>query len=74
MWASSYSGTGPCGIVNNGGSLTAQGAKYTATYAYDNLDRLTTGPAGSSHTYGDAAHLHAVTSTSGDYNATYDDV
>ncbi|HEX6800132.1 MAG TPA: hypothetical protein VF116_20640, partial [Ktedonobacterales bacterium] len=71
-WASSYSGTGPCGLVNNGGSLTAQGAKYTATYSYDTLDRLLSGPAGSSYSYGDSAHLHAATSTSGGYSATYD--
>ena len=35
-------------------------ANYTQTFAYDTLDRLTSGPLGS-YTYGDAAHLHAVT-------------
>ncbi len=36
-------------------------ANYTQTFAYDTLDRLTSGPLGS-YTYGDSAHLHAVTS------------
>ncbi|MGH2485684.1 MAG: RHS repeat-associated core domain-containing protein, partial [Ktedonobacterales bacterium] len=44
---------------------------YTSTYAYDTLDRLTTGPGGS-YTYGDSAHLHALTSTSDGHGYAYD--
>ena len=61
----------PC-ASNTAGTLTGQQAQYTATYAYDTLDRLTSGPAGAAYTYGDSAHLHAATSTSGGYSASYD--
>ncbi len=46
-------------------------AAYTASYAYDQNNRLTTGPAGT-YTYGDTTHLDAVTSASGGYTASYD--
>jgi hypothetical protein len=55
-------------------------ASDTQTFAYDALNRLTSigssgatgGPSGA-YTYGDAAHLHAATSTAtGGYSATYD--
>jgi RHS repeat-associated protein len=67
-WAGS-TGTSPCNGAVTAGTLTA--AQYTQTYAYDAMDRLATGPAGT-YTYGDSAHLHAATSTSGNYTATYD--
>jgi RHS repeat-associated protein len=67
-WAGS-TGTSPCNGAVTNGTLTA--AQYQQSYAYDVMDRLTTGPAGT-YTYGDAAHLHAATSTSGNYTATYD--
>jgi hypothetical protein len=51
------------------GTFTA--AQYTQSYAYDVLDRLTTGPEGT-YTYGDSSHLVAVTSTSSGYTAGYD--
>jgi YD repeat-containing protein len=75
VWASSQSATGPNGCATNtAGTLTGGNAQYTASYAYDTLDRLTSGPAngGSSYTYGDASHLHATTSTSGGSSAGYD--
>ncbi len=40
------------------GSLSS--ASHTQTFAYDTPHRLTSGPLGS-YTYGDSAHLHAVT-------------
>ena len=48
-----------CGASLTAGTLEC--ASYTQTFAYDTLDRLTSGPLGS-YTYGDSAHLHAVTS------------
>jgi hypothetical protein len=57
-WASSASGAIPCGGTNTAGTLTS--AQYGPnSYAYDALDRLTSTPGGS-YTYGDSAHLHAV--------------
>ena len=72
IWAGS-TGTPSCGASLTAGSLSA--ASYTQTFAYDTLDRLTSGPLGS-YTYGDAAHLHAVTSIGSGptYTATYDAV
>jgi len=67
-WAGS-TGTSPCNGAVTNGTLTA--AQYTQSYAYDVMDRLTTGPAGT-YTYGDSAHKHAATSTSGNYTAQYD--
>jgi RHS repeat-associated core domain len=65
-WAGS-TGTAPCGTLT-AGTLTA--ANYQQNYAFDTLNRLTTGPAGSA-TYGDPNHLDAVTSAPG-YTASYD--
>ncbi len=66
-WAGS-TGTAPCQSFTPG-TLTA--ADYTQSYAYDTLNRLTTGPLGPGYTYGDTNHLDAVTSAPG-YTATYD--
>ncbi|MBA2680042.1 MAG: hypothetical protein H0U76_16800, partial [Ktedonobacteraceae bacterium] len=68
-WGGS-SGTPPCQSLTPG--TLGGGASYNETYGYDVLDRLTTGPAGSGYTYGDASHLNAVTSTAGGYTAKYD--
>jgi len=67
-WAGA-AGTPPCGVGLTPGSLTA--AQYTQSFSYDNLGRLTSGPLGS-YTYGDNAHLHAVTAIGGAYTAAYD--
>jgi RHS repeat-associated protein len=71
VWATSATATGPCGAANTAGTLTS--AQYTQTDSYDTLDRLTSGPLGS-YTYGDSAHLHAVTSigSAPTYTASYD--
>ncbi|HEX6797111.1 MAG TPA: RHS repeat-associated core domain-containing protein [Ktedonobacterales bacterium] len=71
-WASSASGTVPCGGTWSAGSLA--GATYTKTYSYDTLNRLTSGPEGSD-TYGDPHHLDAATAITGSstsYSASYD--
>jgi hypothetical protein len=68
VWAGS-TGTPSCGSSLTPGSLSA--ANYTQTFAYDTLDRLTSGPLGS-YTYGDSAHLHAATSIGSAYTAKYD--
>ena len=66
-------GTPPCtGSAITPGTLTA--AQYTHSFAYDTLNRLTSGPLGS-YSYGDSAHLHAATSVgtgSSQYTASYD--
>jgi RHS repeat-associated protein len=68
-WAGSM-GTPPCtGTAITPGTLTA--AQYAQSFTYDNLDRMTSGPLGS-YTYGDPAHLHAVTSIGSSYTASYD--
>ena len=67
-WAGA-TGTPPCQSLT-AGTLTS--ARYQQSDAYDVLDRLTTGPAGSGYTYGDTSHLDAVTSTAGGYTASYD--
>ncbi|PWT76607.1 MAG: hypothetical protein C5B60_03940 [Chloroflexi bacterium] len=51
------------------GTLTT--AQYTASYGYDTLDRLSSSPTGT-YTYGDSAHLHAVTAIGSSYGAKYD--
>jgi hypothetical protein len=56
-WASSQSGSVPCGGSLTAGSLTS--AQYMSSYAYDTLDRLSSSPAGS-YTYGNCSHLDAV--------------
>lgn len=48
------------------------GASYTATFAYDNVGRLTAAPAGASYTSGDPAHPHAVTATTDGHSYSYD--
>ncbi|MGE5335682.1 MAG: RHS repeat-associated core domain-containing protein, partial [Nitrososphaerota archaeon] len=68
-WAGS-TGTAPCtGATVAGSTLTA--AHYQQSFAYDNLNRLTSGPLGA-YTYGDGAHLHAATSIGSTYTANYD--
>ena len=71
-WAGS-AGTPNCGTSLTPGSLSA--ASYAQSYTYDTLDRLQSGPLGS-YSYGDSAHLHAVTSIANGgttaYSATYD--
>ena len=78
VWASSQTATGPtgCAASNTAGTLTSQGAPYTASYSYDALNRLTSSPLGT-YTYGDPAHLHAVTTVSNgssSYTAAYNPV
>jgi RHS repeat-associated protein len=68
-WASSASGSIPCGGSLTAGTLTS--AQYTASYGFDTLDRMTA-ESGSAFTYGDSSHLHALTSTSAGYSAAYD--
>ncbi len=67
-WAGS-AGTPPCQSLT-AGTLTS--AAYQQSYGYDELDRLTTGPAGSGYTYGASNHLDALTSTASGYTASYD--
>lgn len=68
-WASSASGTLSCGGTWTAGSLTSE--LYTASYAYDALDRLTSGPGGS-YVYGDSHHLDAATAMGSTYTTAYD--
>jgi YD repeat-containing protein len=67
-WAGS-TGTPSCGTSLTPGSLTS--AAYTASYAYDTNNRLTTGPAGT-YTDGNSSHVDALTSASSGYTASYD--
>src|SRR5487761_2644697 len=67
-WAGS-TGTPSCGSSLPAGTLSS--AAYTQAFAYDVHNRLTSSPSGSD-TYGDSNHLDAVTSTSGNYTASYD--
>ncbi len=67
-WAAT-SGTKPCGGTVSAGTLSS--AAYAQTFGYDNLNRLTNGPAGT-YTYGDSAHLHAATAVGTGYTASYD--
>lgn len=60
----------PCNGGTGGTVSTTIGA-YGQAYAFDTLDRLTTGPNGS-YTYGDSNHLDAATSTSNGFSASYD--
>ncbi len=68
VWAGS-TGTPSCGGTLTAGTLTA--ANYTATYSYDNLNRITGGALGTL-TYGDSAHLHAATASSNGETTSYD--
>jgi RHS repeat-associated protein len=65
-WAGA-TGTPPCGGTLTPGSLTA--AQYQQSFAYDNLGRLTNGPAGA-YSYG--GPLHGVTAIASTYSASYD--
>jgi RHS repeat-associated protein len=69
IWASSASGTIPCGGTNSAGTLS--GAQYTQSFTYDVLGRLTVGPLGN-YTYGDGAHVHAATAIGSSWMAAYD--
>ncbi|HEX6797113.1 MAG TPA: RHS repeat-associated core domain-containing protein, partial [Ktedonobacterales bacterium] len=71
VWASSASGTVPCGSGGTWSAGSLAGASYTKTYSYDTLNRLTSGPGGS-YTYGDAHHLDAATAIGSSYTAAYD--
>ncbi|MFD3505374.1 FG-GAP-like repeat-containing protein [Streptomyces sp. NPDC058678] len=53
-------------------SSTTSGAPSTS-YAYDKIGRITDAPAAGTYSYGDPAHLHAVTSTSAGHQRTYDE-
>jgi RHS repeat-associated protein len=68
----------PCGGTLVAGSLTGGSALYTASYSYDTLDRLTSGPLGS-YTYGpgqqaptNPSPLHAALSAGSTWTASYD--
>ena len=65
-WAGS-TGAPPCRTLS-AGTLTA--ANYTASFAYDRLGRLTSGPLGA-YTY-DPNHLHAASAIGAAYTAAYD--
>lgn len=56
VWAGA-TGTPSCGGTVAAGAPTS--AQYTATYSYDNLNRMTGGALGTL-TFGDSAHLHAA--------------
>ena len=66
-WAGA-GGTPPCGVTLTPGSLTA--AQYQQSFGYDNLGRLTNGPAGA-YSYG-SNPLHGVTAIGSSYTAAYD--
>ncbi len=67
-WASSASGTPPCGgQANSAGSLPT----YSQSFGYDNMGRLASGPAGA-YTYGNSSHVHAATAIGTTYTAAYD--
>jgi RHS repeat-associated protein len=68
-WAGSQ-GTPPCTgtRIDPGSNLLA---RYTQSFAYDNMGRLTQGPHGS-YAYTDPAHVHAATGIGDDWTAAYD--
>src|SRR6185312_7717444 len=68
VWAGS-TGTPNCSRTLTPGTLSS--AQYTATYAYDATNRLTSGSLGTL-SYGDSSHFHAATSSSSGETATYD--
>jgi RHS repeat-associated protein len=68
-WAGSV-GTPPCtGTAITPGTLTA--ARYTQSFSYDTLNRLTSGTLGA-YAYGDPAHRDAATAIGSTYSASYD--
>jgi YD repeat-containing protein len=72
VWAGNTgtpSGGDHCGNAPSGTTLST----YQQSFSYDNLDRLTSGPAGTI-TYGDSSHVHAATNLSSIPNqyASYD--
>jgi len=72
IWAGNSgtpSGGDHCGNAPSGTTLST----YQQSFSYDNLDRLTSGPAGTI-TYGDPNHVHAATNLSSIPNqyASYD--
>lgn len=77
VWASSQTINGgpTCVAINTAGTLTEQGALYTANYAYDAQDRLTSAPLGG-YSYCQVTHLHAAMSVGAPlspiYTASYD--
>jgi len=75
IWAGTAKngGTIPsCAGTITAGTLTA--AQYQQPFGYDTQWRLKQGGGGTTYSYGDTAHLHAVTSTSNGYTAKYDAV
>ena len=72
-WAGS-SGTPACSgapTPSDSGSLAGSWAAYSASYVYDVMNRLTSGPLGS-YTYGDASHADAATAVGASWTASYD--
>jgi RHS repeat-associated protein len=70
-WAGS-TGTPPCtGRPIPADSLSS--ARYSQTFAYDNLGRLTSGPQGT-YSYADPTHLHGATGIGSSWSAAYDAV
>ena len=68
-WAGSR-GTPPCtGTKIDAGSNLL--ARYTQSFGYDNMGRLTQGPHGS-YAYTDPAHVHGATAIGDDWTAAYD--
>ncbi len=68
-WAGSE-GTPPCtGTAIQPGSNAD--ARYSQSFTYDNMGRLTQGPQGS-YTYSNPAHLHGATSIGSSWTASYD--
>jgi RHS repeat-associated protein len=61
-------GTVPCQGFSTG-TLTA--ANYSQSFTYDNMGRLTSGALGT-YTYGNSAHVDAVTAIGGIYTTAYD--
>lgn len=72
-WAGS-SGTPACSgapTPSDTGGLAGTGAQYSAAYAYDAMNWLTSSPLGS-YTYGNSAHADAATAIGSSWTASYD--